>query len=128
LYIYNLNFEYLCANDEFTPCAGIWVKPPQKLRDTLKPLLDPFRRKAEQRLGLKLSSDSNSAIDLYYDLTEPRDELLGMLTTKKEAQFADRMVSHFGRLAKLIPLIDDLFKIKKKRRAEGGSKMPRYTR
>jgi len=88
----------------------------KKLRLDLKPFRESIRRQAEQKLGLKLSDESRSDISLWIDLPESRHELLRMLTRKQEGQFADRMVSHFCQLAKLIPIINQVFNIGPKRR------------
>jgi hypothetical protein len=47
-------------------------------------------------------------------LPESREALLGMLAKKNGVEFSDCMTAHFGRLAKLIPLIDEIFKVKEK--------------
>lgn len=110
LYIANIGFENLCSSDEKAPCAGIWLKPPKEMRVDLESFKEPVRLQAEQQLGQKLLAEGGAKISLWFDLPQSRHELLGMLIKKKETQFADCMVSHFGRLAKLIPIIDKVFK------------------
>lgn len=116
-YVANISFERLCSPKEENPCAGIWIQPPKKLRIDLESIRKPFIQKAERLLGMKLRDESKSDIGLYYDLPESREALRGMLVRKKEAKFADCMVEHFEKLAKTIPLVDEVFKVKKKRGA-----------
>ena len=114
LYIYNISFESLCSPDSASPGAGIWIKPPKGSRINIESLKKQnFLQKAERKLGQKLQSENNSEIWFWFDLPESRDQLLAMLT-KEEAKFADCMVVHFGKLAKLIPLIDEVFRVKLK--------------
>jgi len=115
-YIYGIGFEHLCSSGEEAPWAGIWVEPPEKMRINVESLKEPLRRKAEQKLGLKLLDEGGSStISLWYALPQSRNELLGMLTKKQEAKFANCMVSHFTQLAKFIPDIDKVFNAGKKR-------------
>jgi hypothetical protein len=114
-YILHVNLECFCLPDYEAPCAGIWIRPRKENRIDLESLKKTFPQEAERQLGVNLRSEGNSEISLWFDLPESRDELLGMLTKGKESQFANCMVSHFGRLAKLIPLIDEVFKIKDRR-------------
>ena len=113
-YIWDISFESLCSSDAEAPSAGIYLKPPKSMRIDFESLREPFRRKAERRLGVKLLGDSSSMIFMRFGLPESRQELLALLTKEKAGQFADCMVAHFGRLAKLSPLIDEVFKIKGK--------------
>lgn len=114
-YVASISFEHLCSPKEEAPSAGIWIQPPKKLRIDLESIRKPFTQKAERLLGMKLRDESKSDIALYYDLPESREALLGMLARKKEAKFADSMVAHFEKFAKLIPLVDEVFKVKKGR-------------
>jgi hypothetical protein len=112
-YILGIGFESLCSTDADAPRASIWLKPPMKIWIDSESKRESIRQKVERQLGRRLHDYSNNSIDLVFDLPESRDELLGMLTQNKEAQFADCMVSHFRELAKFIPLINEMFKIKK---------------
>jgi hypothetical protein len=114
-YVASISFEHLCSPEEEAPSAGIWIQPPKKLRIDLESIRKPFTQKAERLLGMKLWDEGKSYISLYYDLPESREALLGMLAKKNDVKFADCMVAHFEKLAKLIPLIDEVFKVKKGR-------------
>jgi len=113
-YIYSISLELLCSQDSEAPCAGIWIKPPKELRFDLGSIKKRLQQKAKNQLGLEFQDNSNSCLSLWYDLPESRDELLGMLNKNKDAEFAACMLAHIEGLAKLIPLIDEAFKVKRK--------------
>lgn len=114
-YINEISFERLCSTASDVPSASVWLKPPKTMRVDFESLRDTMRRNAERQLKLQLQDEGGQKISFWFNLPESRQELLAMLTNQEEARFADRMVSHFGRLAKLIPMIDEVFKVKGKR-------------
>jgi len=110
-YLHGISLERLCSPSSERPCAGIWIQLPKDSPIDLQSLKKKFNQ-----IEANLSSFSSVGISLWFDLG-PQQELFDLLANKKEAQFANCMVSHFRRLAKLIPLVDKVFEIKKTRKA-----------
>ena len=114
-YIKNISLECLCTPEADAPYARIWVEPPKKMKIDMGSVKKVFIPKAEKLLGCKTwdaAKGSNQKLCLTFDLPETRKQLIGLLIKNKEDEFIDLMAAHFKKLAKLTPLIDEVYKVK----------------
>ncbi len=109
IYIWDIKLECLCSEDQKTPSAGIWIKPPENLRVNLVKAKEQIYSEANRLLKLNLKEERGAAINIWYDLPESRQGLLNMLIKNDGREFIKCMVSHFDSLSSLIPAINQVY-------------------
>ncbi|HUT34320.1 MAG TPA: hypothetical protein VNE39_12615 [Planctomycetota bacterium] len=111
-YIENLRLELLCDKDEPAPYASIWL-PAKKTGVDLSEARKAIVEAAQQLLTKEecercLKQQEEVEYPLYYDLPEPKDQLLEMLVKGDGQSFVDCMVGHLDLLARFTPVVDKL--------------------
>ncbi len=111
-YIENLRLELLCDKDEAVPYASIWLPAKKNGVDPAearKAILEAAQQLlTEEERALCLKGQEEDDYPLYYDLPEPKDQLLKMLLDGDAQPFVDCMVGHLDLLARFTPVIDKL--------------------
>ena len=127
-WIENINLDALSSEEEDAPTARIRLKGPkgfdfdfahakQRILQASKELMAKEIMTDGQRR--KCLAENDGVTCLWYPLPESRQQLLEMLLKPQSREFIECLVSHFDVLAKLIPVIDEVFGKSSKRGRQG---------
>ncbi len=113
LWIWNISFDHLTANDNDAPCAALWLRDPRGKRFDLDKMRGKTRSAAlefvkGEQPKYKFDDEGGRDVLLWYDITETRQELLQMLLDDQSEKFVQCIVSHVMILTQFIPVLNDI--------------------
>lgn len=124
LRLWDIRPENLSSEEEDPPEAVVWFHPPKETRSRVdfQEVANGFKKAAERLLTKPefkrvFVESTKTYAYLSYPLPEPRQKLLDMMLADEAREFHDCMLGHFESLTKFIPVMDEIVKKSKSKRA-----------